>query len=390
MKDDQQRPTTYVAIYPRALEHNALQVRGLLRAPTQLLAVVKCNAYGHGLVESARVFARAGVQWLGVSSVAEGVALRAAGINLPVLVFMPAMPEECEALVAAGLTATVTCSDHLAWLHQAAQVTGRQAQAHLFVDTGLGRMPADESAPQLLELAEGLGDVRISGIYTHYGPPGSGAMGDWMELFRTGMTVRMFRKVATELRKLEGREDLLLHCAASALTVTNPESHLDLVRVGTLLYGQYPEHVRERQLQLRPAFELRSRIVHLGTVGAGGKVGYGGEFRCRRATRVATIPVGYYHGLGIVPESLVARGGRWAKYAVQRWMAAWGRSWRPLVVRVRGTVAPVIGRVAMDHCAVDVTDLPDVAVGDPVVVPVRRVSVPADVPRIMVSDEEEP
>lgn len=382
------KPTTYVAINTDALAHNAAQVLGALGDGTRLMAVVKCNAYGHGLIPAARTFVDAGAQWLGVSSVEEGVELREAGISEPALVFMPAAQEECEALIAADLTATVTQTIHMAWLHDAAVVCGREASAHIYLDTGLGRMPSDDSAPQLLEMAEGLGDVRVTGVYTHYGPPGSGAIGDWMELFRSGVTVKMFSRLAEEMRASEGRDDLLLHCAASALIVTQPASQMDMARVGTLLYGQYPDYVEERALDLRDAFELRTRVIHIGTVGVGGKIGYGGEFRCRRETRVATLPVGYYHGLGLIPQSLVSRGARAMKNVVARWHAGWGRSWRPMTVKIGDISAPIIGRVAMDHCAVDVTDLAEALVGDEVVVPVRRVSVNQSIPRIAVTDEE--
>jgi len=199
----------------------------------------------------------------------------------------------------------------------------------------------------------------------------------------------MFRKLTTELKELEGRSDLLLHCAASALTIEDPDSHLDMVRVGTLLYGQYPDHVKRRELDLRETFELRSRIAHIGTVGIGGKIGYGGEFRCRRVTRLATLPVGYYHGLGMMPVSATSRGPACAKHVLSRWMAAWGRSWRGPVVRIGAAVAPVVGRISMDHCAVDVTDLPDARPGDRVVMSVRRLAVPPDVPRIYGPLEEE-
>jgi alanine racemase len=382
------KPTTHVAINTDALAHNAAQVLGALREGVRLMAVVKCNAYGHGLVRAARAFVDAGAQWLGVSSVAEGVELREAGISEPTLVFMPAAQEECEALVAADLTATVTQTIHMAWLHDGAVACGRDASAHIYLDTGLGRMPSDDSAPQLLEMAAGLGDVRVTGVYTHYGPPGSGAIGDWMELFRSGVTVKMFRRLAEELRSSEGRDDLLLHCAASALALGQPDSQMDMARVGTLLYGQYPDWVTERPLDLRDAFELRTRVIHVGTVGVGGKIGYGGEFRCRRETRVATLPVGYYHGLSLIPQSLVSRRARAMKHVVARWHAGWGRSWRPMTVRIGEESAPIVGRVAMDHCAVDVTDLPEVLAGDEVVVPVRRVTVNPNIPRITVADEE--
>lgn len=381
-------PTTRVEVDAAALAHNARRVLGRLQPGVRLMAVVKANAYGLGLVPAAGVLLDAGASWLGVSGVAEGVALREAGITAPTLVFMPAAPGECTALIEHSLTATVACSTHVTWLHEAAEAVGRTAYAQIFVDTGLSRMPADEPAIDVLDTASGLG-VRVTGIYTHYGPPGSGAMAEGLDLFRSGVSARMFVKLAEELRASANRRELLLHCAASALMLDEPKTHLDMVRIGTLLYGQYPAHTRTRDLDLRDPFELHSRIVNLGTVGVAAKIGYGGEFRTRRETRLATVPVGYAHGLGMLPLSVAGRSATWVKGKFARMAGAWGRERHLPLVRVRGQEVPIIGRIAMDHCTVDVTDLPEVELGDDVVLPVRRVSVSPDIPRVYLDRRED-
>lgn len=374
-------PTTRVVVDPEALAHNTAAVRARVNDRARLMAVVKSNAYGHGLVEASRVFLEAGATWFGVSSVAEGIALREAGIDGPILNLMPAAPGECEALVEARVTATIARSEHVTWLHEASETLGKTANAHVFVDTGLARMPSDERAIDLIDMASGLG-VKVTGIYTHYGPPGSGAMADGLDLFKSGVSARMFGALAEDLRTSAARRDLIIHCAASRLVLDEPETHLDMVRVGTLLYGQYPSHVRKRDLDLRETFELRSRIVHIGTVGVGGKVGYGGDFRARRETKLATVPVGYSHGLGMLPLSVAQRPQTAMKGFLARIGGVWGREKHLPTVRIRGQEAPIIGRIAMDHCTVDVTDLPEVELGDDVVLPVRRTAVSPDVPRV--------
>ncbi|MEA3403607.1 MAG: alanine racemase [Armatimonadota bacterium] len=382
------RPTTYVAVDAEALAHNCRQVLGRIEGGARLMAVVKANAYGHGLVPASRVFLEAGASWLGVSSVAEGVALREAGIDAPVLVFMPAAPGECETLVEANLTATVAHSRHVTWLEQASEAVGRTARAHVFVDTGLSRMPADEPAIDIMDAGAGVG-VKITGLYSHYGPPGSGAMAESLELFRTGVSARMFGALANDLLASANRTELLVHCAASALLLEEPETHLDMVRIGTLLYGQYPAQVTQRELDLQDTFELRSRVLHLGTVGVGGKIGYGGDFRARRETTIATVPVGYAHGLEMLPRSIASRPATALKGFIARVAGAWGRAGRLPTVRIRGREAPIIGRIAMDHCTVDVTDLPEVELGDEVVLPVRRTAVNPNIPRIYETVEED-
>ncbi len=381
MSETTSHPTTWVAVDPEALAHNTEQVRARLQGGARLMAVVKANAYGHGLVQAAHVFLDAGAEWLGVSSVGEGAALRGAGIDAPVLVFMPAAPGECDALVAHNLTATVARTEHVSWLHEAAERVGKTAKAHVFVDTGLSRLPADEAAIDVIDAASGLG-VHVSGLYTHYGPPGSGAMAEGLDLFKSGVSARMFGALAEDLRASAGRRDLIIHCAASALLLEEPETHLDMVRVGTLLYGQYPAQVKQRDLELRETFELRSRIVNIGTVGVGARIGYGGDFRTRRETKLATVPVGYAHGLCMLPESIALRARSCVKATITRIAASWGRTGRLPSVRIRGLEAPIIGRIAMDHFTVDVTDLPQVELGDVVALPVRRTAVSPDIPRV--------
>ncbi len=374
-------PTTRVIVDPQALAHNTAVVRERLSRHARLMAVVKSNAYGHGLVEASRVFLEAGATWLGVSAVDEGMALREAGVDAPILCFMPAAPGECEALVEARITATVASSEHVTWLHEASEAVGKSVTAHVFVDTGLARMPSDERAIDLMDAASGVG-VKITGLYTHYGPPGSGALADGLDLFRAGVSARMFVRLAEDLRASADRSDLIVHAAASRLLLEEPQSQMDMVRVGTLLYGQYPAHVSKRDLDLRNTFELRSRIVHLGTVGVSGKVGYGGEFRVRRETKLATVPVGYAHGLEMMPRSLAERPQMAVRGFLSRTSAAWGRARHLPMVRIRGYEAPIIGRIAMDHCTVDVTDLPEVELGDDVTLPARRTAISPDVPRV--------
>ncbi len=374
-------PTTRVVVDPEALAHNTAVVRERASRGARLMAVVKSNAYGHGLVGAARVFLEAGATWLGVSSVGEGVALREAAIDAPILCFMPAASGECEALVEARITATVACSEHVTWLHEASEALGKSVNAHVFVDTGLARLPSDERAIDIIDAASGVG-LKVTGLYTHYGPPGSGAMADGLDLFRSGVSTRMFVKLAEDLRTAADRRDLIVHCAASRLVLEEPKTHLEMVRVGTLLYGQYPTHVKTHDLDLRNTFELRSRIVHIGTVGVGGKIGYGGEFNTRRETRLATVPIGYAHGLEMMPRSLAERPQVAVRGFLARTSAAWGRAKHLPMVCIRGQEAPIIGRIAMDHCSVDVTDLPEVELNDDVVLPARRTAVSPDVPRV--------
>lgn len=381
-------PVSYVRVHLGAIRHNLAQVRSVLAPATRLCAVVKGNAYGHGAREVARTCAAAGADWLGVSTVEEGVLLREAGVTIPILVFLPPLPQECEAVVEHDLTATVVSVAQVLELQRAGQRQGKVAHAHVYEDLGLGRIGPSERVMDILEAAEPWPNLELSGLYSHFGPPGSGVDVDSLEWLHPGSTLRVFAAMVQEASRQVTERRLLFHAAASAMVLESPNLHFDMVRVGTLLYGQYPDHVpaKRRTLDLREGFELRSRIVATHWVERGSRVGYGGEFVCRRRTRVATVPLGTSHGVGVVPQS-VARRWRWfAGAQVQLAYSRRGRQEHQPQAQAGSARVPVIGRVSMDQCCLDVTDCPEVGRGTEVVLPVRRTLVSPLLPRVY--DEE--
>lgn len=380
---------TRVDVNLDALRHNTKQVLGALNPQSRLLAVVKANAYGHGLVESARAFISAGASWLGVSTLAEGVALREAGIENPVLVFLPPLPEECADLVHHQLVATVVAVPQIRELAGAAQNLGQPAYCHLYVDTGLSRIGSDDSLPDMVEAARAFPSLQIAGIYTHFGPPGSGRMLDSLDSIRAGASTKAFAAFARDAMAQVGEARPLVHVASSGLFLEDRYNHLDMVRIGTLLYGQYPDHVKERSLDLREdTFALRSRIIALQTVPPESKIGYGGEFICRHEMRVATVPVGTAQGLGMVPQSVAGRWQSAVKALLTRRAGRRGRSDRAPQASIRGNKAPLLGRISMDQCCLDVTHITEVTVGDEVTLPCRRLSVDSRVPRQYIEDQQ--
>ena len=368
-------PTTYVAVDLQAIKHNVGQIRSNLAEDAQLMAVVKGNAYGHGMVLVAQACEAAGADWLGVSTVKEGVQSREAGVKAAVLVFIPPLAEECQGAVAAHLTVTVTTEQHLAWLREAAQAAGEPALAHVYVDSELGRPSAGEDLPRLIQIAAGFPQLQITGVYTHFDSTRQPAI-EALDILEPGTELRAFAATVRALGQQHLGRKLLVHAAASALYLQQPEAHLDMVRIGTLLYGQYPPVVSQqyRTLQLRNTFQLRTRIIGVIQLPRGAAVGYGKEFVCRRETQVATLPIGYADGLSVMPASLARRRYCW-------WRRVRGRSDSPQVI-INGQPAPIIGRIAMDQCCVDLTDLPEAHVGTEVVIPTRRVTVSPTVPRI--------
>lgn len=363
-------PDAWISVSRGALAHNFQAVRSLLAQgtdkPPQIIVVVKANAFGHGAAETARVFQGAGADFFAVTTPAEAMELRAAGIGGRILVFLPALPEQAGALLTAACDLTVGADADLDAVVEATRATGKTARVHLKVDTGMGRLGA--LPPEALELARkiaGTPSLIFAGLYTHFARA--------LEKDETA-TRRQFDEFDRVLRGLEraGIDPGLRHCANSAALVRFPDLRLDAVRPGTILYGQYPSAAVPRALDLRETWRMLARVVAVRDVPAGSAIGYGGEFVTRRPTKLAVLPVGYADGFTVAPAS-VGAGLRGLKNLLRP---------APVTVTVRGKRAPVLGRVAMQICTVDVTDVPGVSVGDVVTVPARRITASARLPRL--------
>ncbi len=366
-------PDAWVSVSRPALRHNFQAVRTLAAAPDGpsplVIAVVKANAFGHGAPETARVFGQVGASFFAVTTLAEALELRAAGIGSRILVFLPPLPDQWDACVEHDLEATVCDDLALRGLAQAARAQNKHARVHLKVDTGMGRLGvlADAALP-LARQVDADPDVMFAGIYTHFA----------RALERDDTYARrqfaMFEQVTARLHN-EGIACGLRHCANSAALVRFPEMRLDAVRPGTILYGQYPSEAVPRALQLQDTWTLQARIVAVRDLPRGASLGYGGEFVTQRASRIAVLPIGYADGFAVAPLS--AQSGWRGLKSVLRGLRGSG-----MTVTVRGRRVPVVGRIAMQICTVDVSDVPGVQVGDVVSLPARRIAASARLPRL--------
>lgn len=352
----------WVEVDPAALEANARAVMALL-GTTPLCAVVKGNGYGHGAVIAACAFLAAGAERLAVTSVDEAVELRAARIEAPILLLASHAPDEAEAVVEQRLAATIS---DLGAAERLSAVAGDQTvPVHLLIDCGMGRdgcLPGD--APAQAAAVAALPGLDLDGVYTHFPTA----------LSRDKSATRRQLGLFLETVKRLPARPRLVHAANSAAAVDLPESRLDLARIGTLLYGQYPSRWVSRAVQLRSAWRLCARLVEVRSLPAGATIGYGSEVRLRRATRVGTLLVGWSHGFTLQPASL-ARGLRGLAHALRP---------EPPAVTIAGADCPVLGRIAMQSCTVDLTAAPEARVGDIAEVPARRVTVPSSVVRVEV------
>jgi len=313
-------------------------------AGTDLMAVVKADGFGHGAVPVARAALAAGATWLGVTSSAEALALRAGGITAPVLSWLHRPDENFGPVLAAGVDVAVSTVPHLRAVAAAAARRGQPAMVQLKVDTGLSRNGARGTDwADLVALSrayESAGSVRVRGIWSHLADadrPGSPLVRRQVAAFRGA--VRVARNA--------GLDPVLLHLANSAAALTQPATRFDICRIGLALYGVDPfdgQDLAATQLPigaaLRPAMTLRSTVVNLKRVPAGTAVSYGGDHITAAPTTLALVPVGFADGLA---RSVEGQASVW----------------------VGGARCPVVGRIAMDQCVVDVGDRP-VRLGDPV------------------------
>ena len=359
-----------------ALSANVRAVRSLLARDCRLLAVVKADAYGHGASEVGRAALAAGASGLGVSTVAEGLRLRADGQDASVLVFTP--PREVDLLPAlrAGLTLTVGDVEGARRLAAAAARLGVRARAHLKCDSGMGRygIAASDFAAAAPALAQLVGPIEWEGVYTHF------AQG-WLAQPTRRQLARFL--AAIDAAAARGLVFALRHAAASAAMVAVPEARLDMVRVGSALYGDRPPGAPQN-LALRHAFCLRAEPAQLRTLPAGSTVGYGAQWRARYAARVAVLPVGYADGLEMVPAGPYRRPRTLLAALARVLLGRFGwRTGAASPVEMGGQVVPILGRVGMQQTTVDCSKVEHTGVAT---LRVRPAAVGSHVARVFLRD----
>ncbi|MFI5323291.1 MAG: alanine racemase [Thermodesulfobacteriota bacterium] len=325
------RPT-WAEINLDSLVHNFNVVKGLLKQGVGVLSIVKADAYGHGAVEVSKALEEAGTDMLGVASVEEGMELRDYGIEVPILLLGGIRPEEAAVVVEFSLTPCLYSLDAAESLNAESGKAGKRSPYHLKIDTGMTRLGIGpgEAEDFLCGLA-GYKNIVMEGALTHLASAFSESPED------TRAQLDRFSRIVSLIRS-KGFRPGCLHSANSAAIQRYPESYLDLVRPGIMLYGSDGMS----GLDLRPVMRLKTRIIQLRKVQAGTPVSYGGTFVTGRPSVIATLPVGYADGY-------MRRLSNRAK------------------VSVRGGLAPLVGTVCMDLITADVTDVEGVSVGDEVI-----------------------
>lgn len=322
-----------------ALRNNLAEVKRAA-GPLQVMAVVKANAYGHSAVQVARVLEDAGVAFFGVALIEEGVELRNAGITAPIIVMGGSYRGGYDLLVSCRLTPFVFQEEHLRELSAEAARQGKNVAVHVKLDSGMGRIGASIGAlPALLSALRGYSNLEMQGFSSQLASADvehSDQTAEQLAVFRRGLQCVDDAKLKPQWR----------HLANSAALLGLPEAKngwdVNLARPGLALYGLRTAEWLGRDLSLQPVLTWKTGVTHVKTLQPGQKVSYGGTWEAKRRSVIATLPVGYADGYH---RSYAGKG----------------------YVLVRGQRAPVVGRITMDMCMIDVTDVHGVQMGDEVV-----------------------
>jgi alanine racemase len=333
---DNHRPT-WAEIDLAALRHNLTSIKKSA-GDAKVMAMVKANAYGHGMLEVSRVCREAKVDFFGVASLDEALSLAQEIDDIPILVMSNTPARDAERVVAEGIRTTVFTLEAARGLSQAALKLNREAYVHIKLDTGMGRigfLPGRESLDQVQKIAA-LPGIRIEGLFTHFAEA---------DVENSDFTRQQLSTFADFIRQLEDRgiNIPLKHCSNSAALMNFPTAHFNMIRAGIVLYGLYPSPQSERhKLDIIPVMTLKSRVSYVKTLPAGYSVSYGRTYCCQQDTPVATVPIGYADGYSRLLSNRV-----WAV--------------------IRGKRVPLVGNVCMDMCMFDVSGIGEVKEGDQII-----------------------
>jgi alanine racemase len=325
---------TSVRVCLSSLVGNYHTISRAVERDVTLLCVIKADAYGHGAVDVGRALESAGARYFGVATVQEGRELREAGITIPILTLSGLLPwDSLNYLTRYNLVPVISNFDMLARVGRFESAVG--LKVHVKVDTGMGRLGfSTAEVPAVLTTLESLSNVEVEGIMSHF--PASDQRDDFGK-----RQIEDFRHVL-EVFSDHGVRPKFCHMANSGAICTYPEAHFTMVRPGIMLYGSYPDLSLRNKIALKPVMKWISHVAFVRHLPSDSPVSYGRTYFTTGETTVAYIPVGYADGY---PTSLSNRG----------------------MVLIRGRGCPVLGRVCMEWTMVDVTDLPDVAPGEEVV-----------------------
>ncbi|MDI3310878.1 MAG: alanine racemase [Thermoanaerobacterium sp.] len=314
--------------------HNYKEIRKITDKNAGIMAVVKANAYGHGSYEVSKELINCGVDYLAVATIDEALELREQGISKPILILGYTPAKFADVIVKYDITQTAFELSYVKEVAKVAQKLGKYAKIHVKVDTGMGRIgynDMNKAYEEILSMSS-LAGINIEGIFSHF------SSSDEKDKEYTVRQLKIFLSLIERLKK-SGIYIPIRHIANSAAILDMPETHLDMVRPGIILYGSFPSDEVNKKIDLRPTISLRSKVVYVKDVEEGEYISYNRTYRTNRKSRIATLPIGYADGL----NRLLSNNHN---------------------VIINGKYAPIVGKICMDQCMVDVTSIEDVKEGD--------------------------
>jgi alanine racemase len=324
---------TYAPINLKALDYNVRQIRKIISAEVKILATVKANAYGHGIVETSK-FLKNKVDYLGVAYIEEGVLIRRQGIKTPVLILGNTLKNGFVKALNHNLQITLTDIKSALHLNKLAAEKNKRAPIHIKVDTGMGRIGFwHKDALRYIRQISKLEHVKIEGLYTHL----SSVEKDCKFSLKQ---IKRFNRVIKEV-EAAGIKIKIYHAANSLATLHHIESHFNLVRPGIILYGVYPDASSKRVINVKPALSLKTKVVYIKEITAGRSISYNRSFISKKKMKIATLPIGYADGY----SHLLTHKAQ---------------------VLIKGKKFKVVGKICMDQIMVDVSPLKSIKIGDEV------------------------
>jgi alanine racemase len=327
---------TKAIIHLDNLRHNIRLLRNRIGAGIKMCMAVKANAYGHGAVEIARAASEEGVNAFGIATVEEGKELREAGIQNPVFLLSPVLPDENSDIVLYELSPLLGSRDGIDQLNGEAGRQGKKVEVHLKIDTGMGRIGCrPEEAEDLAGRIDSSSWLTLGGVCTHF------PAADTRDTDFTKRQLRLFRSCVQSIEK-RGIDPGAIHAANSGAIIGYPESFFTMVRPGIILYGYYPSNQQDRPFHFKPVMELVTKVIFLKRVSGGARLSYGLTYKVPADSMIATLPVGYADGYSRMLSNKAE-------------------------VVIRGKRYPVAGRVCMDQCLVDLGSASPVRLYDDVI-----------------------
>ncbi len=373
----------WIEINLDAVKANLEGIKKLIDNRVRLIAVLKADAYGHGAVEVARILAQNGVEFFAVTFLYEALELRNAGINSSIMLFSPVIDEErLKEAIENRITLSITSPYDSQLIEKVSRQLNIPVIVHLKVDTGLGRfgLKQEEVKAVCKSLRENP-DIYIEGVYTHMAEAAAAKPS------YTNKQFKRFVEIVQDLEK-EGFRIPIKHCANSAVFLKYPHMHLNAVRIGTLLSGQYPVGSFPRLVNLIDPFKFKSRIISLRNLEKGNYLGYYRTYRLKNNSQVAVVPVGFNDGLALEVDNKPAGFIDFLKIIIKKTLSYFGISRFNLNVKINGKDYPIRGKVFMQMALVEIPSGVEVKVGDVVEIPVRKTLASKNVERVYVSREK--